>query len=103
MLAGQIVGVEGYVESAAMGLLAGINALRIVKGLNTVVPPHETAIGSLIRYITDPSTKEFQPMNINFGLFPKAESGKTKSERRKLIAERAISKLYEFNQNCQLC
>jgi methylenetetrahydrofolate--tRNA-(uracil-5-)-methyltransferase len=103
MLAGQIVGVEGYVESAAMGLLAGINALRIVKGLNTVVPPRETAIGSLIRYITDPTTKEFQPMNINFGLFPKAEIGKTKSERRKLIAERAISKLCEFNQNCQLC
>jgi methylenetetrahydrofolate--tRNA-(uracil-5-)-methyltransferase len=102
MLAGQIVGVEGYVESAAMGLLAGINALRIVKGLKTVVPPNETAIGSLIRYITDPSTKEFQPMNINFGLFPKAESGKTKSDRRKLIAERAISKLCEFNQNCQL-
>ncbi len=102
MLAGQIVGVEGYVESAAMGLLAGINALRIVKGLKTVVPPHETAIGSLIRYITDPSTKEFQPMNINFGLFPKAEIGKTKSDRRKLIAERAISKLCEFNQNCQL-
>lgn len=103
MLAGQIVGVEGYVESAAMGLLAGINALRIVKGVKTVVPPHETAIGSLIRYITDPSTKEFQPMNINFGLFPKAEIGKTKSERRKLIAERAIYKLCEFNQNCQLC
>jgi methylenetetrahydrofolate--tRNA-(uracil-5-)-methyltransferase len=103
MLAGQIVGVEGYVESAAMGLLAGINASRIVKGLNTVVPPRETAIGSLIRYITDPTTKEFQPMNINFGLFPKAEIGKTKSERRKLIAERAISKLCEFNQNCQLC
>ncbi|MGB7293135.1 MAG: methylenetetrahydrofolate--tRNA-(uracil(54)-C(5))-methyltransferase (FADH(2)-oxidizing) TrmFO [Thermodesulfobacteriota bacterium] len=103
MLAGQIVGVEGYVESAAMGLLAGINALRIVKGLKTVIPPHETAIGSLIRYITDPSTKEFQPMNINFGLFPKAEIGKTKSERRKLIAERAISKLCEFNQNCKLC
>jgi len=102
MLAGQIVGVEGYVESAAMGLLAGINALRIVKDFKTVVPPHETAIGSLIRYISDPSTKDFQPMNINFGLFPDAEIGKTKSERRKLIAERAISKLCEFNQNCQL-
>lgn len=102
MLAGQIVGVEGYVESAAMGLLAGINALRIVKDLKTVVPPHETAIGSLIRYITDPSTKDFQPMNINFGLFPEAEIGQTKSQRRKLIAERAISKLCEFNQNCQL-
>jgi methylenetetrahydrofolate--tRNA-(uracil-5-)-methyltransferase len=102
MLAGQIVGVEGYVESAAMGQLAGINALRIVKDLKTVVPPPETAIGSLIRYITDPRTKDFQPMNINFGLFPKAEIGKTKSQRRQLIAERAISKLCEFNQNCQL-
>lgn len=103
MLAGQIVGVEGYVESAAMGLLAGINALRIVKGLSTVVPPRETAIGSLIRYITDPTTKGFQPMNINFGLFPKVEIGKTKLERRKHIAERAISRLCEFNQDFQLC
>lgn len=102
ILAGQIVGVEGYVESAAMGLVAGINALRIVKGLKTVVPPHETAIGSLIRYITDPSTKDFQPMNVNFGLFPMADTGKTKLERRKLIAERAIFKLCEFNRNCQL-
>jgi methylenetetrahydrofolate--tRNA-(uracil-5-)-methyltransferase len=102
ILAGQIVGVEGYVESAAMGLVAGINALRILKGLKTVAPPHETAIGSLIKYITDPSTKVFQPMNVNFGLFPMAGSGKTKSERRKLIAETAISKLCEFNQNCQL-
>lgn len=102
ILAGQIVGVEGYVESAAMGLLAGINASRIVKGLKTVVPPRETAIGSLIRYITDPGTKNFQPMNVNFGLFPLSDTGKTKSERRKLIAERAISRLCEFNQNCHL-
>ncbi|MBI4228176.1 MAG: methylenetetrahydrofolate--tRNA-(uracil(54)-C(5))-methyltransferase (FADH(2)-oxidizing) TrmFO, partial [Deltaproteobacteria bacterium] len=100
MLAGQIVGVEGYVESAAMGLLAGINALRIVKDLKAIVPPQETAIGSLIRYITNPSTKDFQPMNINFGLFPMVEIGKTRLQRRKLIAERAISKLCEFNQNC---
>lgn len=100
MLAGQIVGVEGYVESAAMGLLAGINALRIVKDLGTIVPPQETAIGSLIRYITNPGTKDFQPMNINFGLFPMVEIGKTRLQRRKLIAERAISKLCEFDQNC---
>lgn len=102
ILAGQIVGVEGYVESAAMGLVAGINALRIVRGLKTVVPPPETAIGSLIRHITEPSQKDFQPMNINFGLFPDAEIGKTRLEKRKIIAERAISRLSEFNQNCHL-
>ncbi len=102
MLAGQIVGVEGYVESAAMGLVAGINALRMVKGLKPVIPPHETAIGSLVRYITDPGKKDFQPMNINFGLFPKAEVGKTKQERRRFIAETAISKVSEFNQAFRL-
>jgi len=64
---------------------------------NPVVPPSETAIGALIRYITDQSIKDFQPMNINFGLFPPLPNGVPKSQRRKLIAERALAKLSEFN------
>jgi len=68
--AGQILGVEGYVESAAMGIIAGINAAKLVLNEPMIVPPRETAIGSLIKYITDTEVKNFQPMNINFGLFP---------------------------------
>lgn len=95
--AGQIVGVEGYVESAAMGIIAGINAARILKEVDTVVPPPETAIGSLIRYITDESVKNFQPMNINFGLFPPLPNGVRRLERKKLIVESAMAKITEFN------
>lgn len=70
LLAGQLSGVEGYVESAAMGLLAGINAARIVTGRAPVVPPAETALGSLINHLTRSDPKKFQPSNVNFGLFP---------------------------------
>ena len=68
--AGQMTGVEGYVESAASGLLAGINAARLVKGEEPVVFPPETAMGSMANYITTANPKNFQPMNANFGLFP---------------------------------
>ena len=95
--AGQIVGVEGYVESAAMGIIAGINAARILNEASPIVPSPETAIGALIRYITDQSIKDFQPMNINFGLFPPLENGTPKSLRKKLIVERALSKISELN------
>jgi methylenetetrahydrofolate--tRNA-(uracil-5-)-methyltransferase len=70
LLAGQLSGVEGYVESAAMGLLAGINAARIVLNQPLVIPPPETALGSLINHLTCSDPKKFQPSNINFGLFP---------------------------------
>ena len=69
-LAGQMVGVEGYVESAAAGLLAGINAANIVERSELLVPPRETALGSLIAYITDAARRDFQPMNANYGLLP---------------------------------
>jgi methylenetetrahydrofolate--tRNA-(uracil-5-)-methyltransferase len=95
--AGQIVGVEGYVESAAMGIIAGINAARISMEASPIVLPPETAIGALIRYVTDEGVKDFQPMNINFGLFPPLESRVPKSLRKKLIAERALSKISELN------
>ncbi len=69
-LAGQMVGVEGYVESAAAGLLAGINAANLVMNRELVVPPPETALGSLVAYITDHTRRDFQPMNANYGLMP---------------------------------
>ena len=69
-VAGQLVGVEGYVESAATGLLCGINAAYRYEGCEAVVPPLTTSLGSLLEYVTDRSRKNFQPMNANFGLFP---------------------------------
>ena len=88
--AGQITGVEGYMESTAMGLLAGINAYRLGAEMEPVVPPSTTAMGALIHYIIYSQTVPFQPMNINFGLFPPIQ-GKTKGrERRRLLANRAL-------------
>jgi methylenetetrahydrofolate--tRNA-(uracil-5-)-methyltransferase len=95
LFAGQIVGVEGYAESAAMGLLAGINASRVSMEASPIVPPAETSMGALIRYITDESIKEFQPMNINFGLFPSINDV-PKSKKKPFIAERALALTADF-------
>lgn len=95
--AGQVTGVEGYVESAASGLVAGINLAKLMKHETPTVFPNETAIGSLAHYITTANPKHFQPMNINFGLFtPLATRISNKQERNKKIAERALSTI----QNC---
>ena len=91
--AGQILGVEGYVESAAMGILAGINAAKVVLNESLIVPPRETAMGSLIKYITDSEVKNFQPMNINFGLFPTVKGKMPKTEKKKLIAKNALENI----------
>ncbi|MBF2463189.1 FADH(2)-oxidizing methylenetetrahydrofolate--tRNA-(uracil(54)-C(5))-methyltransferase TrmFO [Listeria welshimeri] len=89
--AGQMTGVEGYVESAASGLAAGINAANFVQGKETIVFPAESAIGSLAQYITSASKKSFQPMNVNFGLFPELPSKiRAKQERNEKLAERAL-------------
>ncbi len=87
--AGQMTGVEGYVESAASGLMAGMNAARLVLGEELVVLPQETAIGSMAHYITHTSAKNFQPMNANFGLFKelKRESKTNKNEMKRLLKE----------------
>ena len=71
--AGQITGVEGYVESAAMGIIAGINAARLIKSEAPMVFPRESMMGSLADYISNPETPGFQPMNANFGILPKPE------------------------------
>lgn len=92
--AGQITGVEGYVESAASGLVAGINAARKVRQQLPVEFPLDTAHGALCRYITHASPDGFQPMNINFGLLPPLEYRvKDKKQKNSLIAERALSSL----------
>ncbi len=90
-LAGQISGVEGYVESTAMGWLAGVNAARLIKGLPPLVPPWVTAHGALVHHITKANPKTFQPMNINFGLFPKLEIKLPKKARGMAYAQRALS------------
>jgi methylenetetrahydrofolate--tRNA-(uracil-5-)-methyltransferase len=95
-IAGQITGVEGYVESSAMGLIAGINASRMILGKPLVVPPPTTAIGSLLRYITEADPDSFQPMNVNFGLFPPLEKKVKRDLRNRLISRRAIEDLKKW-------
>ncbi|XLP20395.1 FADH(2)-oxidizing methylenetetrahydrofolate--tRNA-(uracil(54)-C(5))-methyltransferase TrmFO [Bacillus toyonensis] len=95
--AGQMTGVEGYVESAASGLLAGINAARLVKGEEPVVLPPVTAMGSMANYITATNAKNFQPMNANFGLFAPLEKRiKKKQERNEAYATRALEIIQNF-------
>lgn len=97
MFAGQITGVEGYIESASMGMLAGINMAKIIMNQSPIVFPSDTAIGSLARYISDSSVTNFQPMNINFGLMPSIkERIRDKRLKNRKIAEIAINSLKEF-------
>ena len=88
--AGQLVGVEGYTESAAMGGFAGINAARALAGLPLVTPPPTTAHGCLVGHVSSSDPKHFQPMNTNYGLFPPlAQPVRDKEKKRQLIAQRA--------------
>jgi methylenetetrahydrofolate--tRNA-(uracil-5-)-methyltransferase len=98
--AGQITGVEGYVESAASGLVAGINASRLLAGRKPVIFPRETAHGALCQYITNADVKHFQPMNINFGLLPPWEERiRDKKIKNNLIAQRSLFTLGKFKDN----
>jgi len=92
-LAGQMVGVEGYVESAAAGLLAGINAANLVTNRELVVPPPETAVGSLIAYITDTTRRDFQPMNANYGLMPELKIRARGHQKKIEMGARALAAL----------
>ncbi|WP_425060846.1 Methylenetetrahydrofolate--tRNA-(uracil-5-)-methyltransferase TrmFO [Sporomusa carbonis] len=97
LFAGQITGVEGYVESAASGLIAGFNAGRLAHGLEPRVFPVQTAHGALCRYITQADPGNFQPMNINFGLLPPlGQKIKDKKLKNRMIADRALKTLGEF-------
>lgn len=91
--AGQITGVEGYVESAASGFLAGMTAAALLQGRDSSVPPPETALGALMAHITNADAKHFQPMNVNYGLFPELPGRVKKKERRQKLAERALAAL----------
>ncbi|MED3573427.1 FADH(2)-oxidizing methylenetetrahydrofolate--tRNA-(uracil(54)-C(5))-methyltransferase TrmFO [Cytobacillus praedii] len=98
--AGQMTGVEGYVESAASGLVAGINAARLVNGEELLEFPHETTIGSMARYITSANEKNFQPMNANFGLLPDLPVKiRGKKERNEQHATRALETIQNFAKN----
>ncbi len=90
-LAGQMVGVEGYVESAAAGLLAGINAANLVMNRELIIPPAETAVGSLVAYITDPKRRDFQPMNANYGLMPDLKIRARGREKKIEMGTRALA------------
>ena len=96
--AGQMTGVEGYVESAASGLVAGINAVRRFRGEDPVIFPQTTAIGALPFYITHTESKHFQPMNVNFGIIKELDGPRIrdKKERYEAIAERSLKDLEEF-------
>lgn len=96
--AGQITGVEGYTASASTGILAGINAVRLLKGKNLLVPPEETMLGSLVRYI---ASKEgtLQPMAPVMGLLPPLDKRiKNREERNRMLAERALSAMQEWSK-----
>jgi methylenetetrahydrofolate--tRNA-(uracil-5-)-methyltransferase len=93
-IAGQLTGVEGYLESAGTGLVAGINAVRLLGGDVPVVLPPTTALGSLIRHICHADPRTFQPMNVNFGLLPPLDNPiRAKRERRHALVERALQNL----------
>ena len=95
--AGQMTGVEGYVESAASGLMAGLHAARRALELPPVYFPAETAHGALANYISNPEVENFQPMNVNFGLIPPlAQRIRKKREKNALIAQRGLEKFEEF-------
>src|SRR5947199_2527103 len=94
--AGQISGVEGYTESIAMGLLAGLHVARLAQGLGAVPPPRESALGSLVHYICHAEAKNFQPANITFDLLPQLDDQtrrrvRDKKQRHKMVCDNALA------------
>ncbi len=97
LFAGQLVGVEGYTESLGTGILCGINLGRILGGDDPVLPPEETMLGSLLRYVHDADQKSFQPMNANFGLLPPlAHRVRDKRKKREALASRSLDAMSGF-------
>ena len=97
-LAGQMTGVEGYLESAAIGILTGLNAHRQVCGLPPAVPPNETVLGSLCHYLVESDPKHFAPMNSNWGVVPELPGPpiRDKREKGRLKGERALAAIDAF-------
>ena len=101
--AGQITGVEGYMESASSGIIAGINAYRRLNGEDTVLLPETTMLGSLSRYIADDTVKDFQPMGANFGILPELiNRPRDKKERGQAYADRSLSDLKIYLESVRL-
>ena len=94
--AGQIVGVEGYVGNAGTGLLAGVNAARLLTGGHPLILPPATMLGALCHYVTHAAAKEFQPMKANFGILPPLPSRPGKHDSGRLYADRALTALRRF-------
>ncbi|MFP4478385.1 MAG: methylenetetrahydrofolate--tRNA-(uracil(54)-C(5))-methyltransferase (FADH(2)-oxidizing) TrmFO [Candidatus Izemoplasmatales bacterium] len=100
--AGQLSGVEGYVESIASGLVAGINMSRFIRGIDLLKMPEVSAIGSQAHYIAHASVDSFQPMNTNFGLFPELDFKHKKKERKMFYANRAIEAIEGLIDNGEI-
>jgi methylenetetrahydrofolate--tRNA-(uracil-5-)-methyltransferase len=101
-VAGQLSGVEGYVESIASGFVAGINAARLAQGDGPIVFPLETMIGAQAQYIANADSAYFQPMNINFGLVPPIIDERNKKNNKALVAARSLEKMEKFIEVYQL-
>lgn len=99
--AGQMTGVEGYVESAASGLMAGIQAVCAQKGMPAVEFPDITAMGALAHYISNPAVTDFQPMNVNYGIMPPLEKRVRKRRfRNEMLANRALEAFETVASRC---
>ena len=97
--AGQMAGVEGYVESAALGLLAGVFVAAKAAGTEAPLPPATTALGALLRHLREANPRHFQPMNVNFGLFPPLADPRVKrSERHARLSARALVDLAPWTE-----
>jgi methylenetetrahydrofolate--tRNA-(uracil-5-)-methyltransferase len=98
LFAGQLTGVEGYTESSATGLLAGINLARMLAGDDPVIPPPTTMLGALYRYLNEADPRHFQPMNANFGLLDDLDPPvRDKRRKRELLAERSLKALDDWS------
>ena len=98
-IAGQLIGVEGYLESAATGLLAGINAARLVRGEERLSPPATTMLGALLRYVTQSAPETFQPINANFGVLPRlSQLIRDRRERNRHLTDRALAEFRIWQQ-----
>jgi methylenetetrahydrofolate--tRNA-(uracil-5-)-methyltransferase len=98
LFAGQITGVEGYTESSATGLIAGVNLSRMIAGQSPELPPPVTMIGALYRYLREADPKHFQPMNANFGLLDDLpEKVRDKKKKREILAERALAEIADWS------
>jgi methylenetetrahydrofolate--tRNA-(uracil-5-)-methyltransferase len=107
LFAGQISGVEGYTESIAMGMLAGIHVARIAQGMAAIAPPRETALGSLVHYICHAEAKNFQPANITFDLLPQLDEAirrkvRDKKQRHKMVCGQALDSITSWLQQSGL-